>query len=84
MDDIPVIDVSALTDGSDPQSVAQEIGKACRNRGFFYITGHGVSNDLLDRLEQCQSRIFCSWHRSKNEDPYGAGWASMARIFPSR
>lgn len=42
---IPLIDVSALA-GTDPaqrQAVARDIGAACRQIGFFAITGHGIS-----------------------------------------
>lgn len=49
---ISVIDMRA-----EPAKVAAEIGEACRTYGFFYITGHGVDEDLQARLEQ-QSREF--------------------------
>jgi isopenicillin N synthase-like dioxygenase len=44
---IPVIDLSSPS----------PIGEACRRHGFFYLTGHGVSEDLQERLE-AQSREF--------------------------
>lgn len=42
---IPVIDVSGLrsTDPLQQQRVAQEIGTAARQVGFFQIVGHGIS-----------------------------------------
>ncbi|WP_213771779.1 2-oxoglutarate and iron-dependent oxygenase domain-containing protein [Bradyrhizobium sp. dw_78] len=44
MSAIPVIDIAALIDGSPEQAraVAAALGRACREVGFFYITGHGV------------------------------------------
>ena len=39
------------------QRVAEEIGAACRESGFFYVVGHGVDAGLQARLEE-QSRAF--------------------------
>ena len=40
---IPIIDVAQLVRGSDGRhAVAEQIGRACRESGFFYIVGHGV------------------------------------------
>ena len=48
---LPVIDVSPLA-GDAPATaraaVARQIQAACRERGFFYVTGHGVPADLLE------------------------------------
>jgi isopenicillin N synthase-like dioxygenase len=41
---IPVIDLGA-------SGVAERIGRACREDGFFYVVGHGVDEDLQRRLE---------------------------------
>lgn len=59
MDDIPVIDVSALINCcGDVQAVAEEIGRACRKRGFFYIVGHGVSRSLQEQLHSVSQEFF--------------------------
>ena len=44
MSTIPVIDVAPLITGSPAQAqdVAKALGNACRDVGFFYITGHGI------------------------------------------
>lgn len=58
---LPVIDVSALT-GDAPQErmpgVARQIEAACRDSGFFYVTGHGVPDELLDRLDTASRDFF--------------------------
>ena len=48
--EIPVIDLHRLRHGMlrDRAAVADEIAAACRTVGFFYITGHGVSQGLID------------------------------------
>jgi isopenicillin N synthase-like dioxygenase len=48
MSDIPVIDVSGLASGDvDARyQVAAELGRACREVGFFYVSGHGISAEV--------------------------------------
>lgn len=57
---IPVIDLQPLTDGSVAglQAVAGEVRQACRNDGFFYVSGHGVSVALQQRLEELSRTFF--------------------------
>lgn len=45
--EIPIIDVAALIDDSDPMKVADEIGYVCENIGFLYIKNHGVDKQLI-------------------------------------
>src|ERR1700733_10981413 len=58
---LPVIDVSPLA-GDAPATaraaVARQIQAACRERGFFYVTGHGVPADLLSQLAAAASEVF--------------------------
>jgi len=50
---LPVIDASPLVDGTgDRGAVAREIDAACREVGFFYVTGHGVDPALQQQLDQ--------------------------------
>jgi len=45
---IPLIDISGLdADPSAELSVARQIREACIDRGFFYLTGHGIAEELL-------------------------------------
>ncbi|MED3724848.1 4-hydroxy-tetrahydrodipicolinate synthase [Priestia filamentosa] len=56
--EIPMIDIEALVDGSDPEGVARTIGKACEEVGFFYVKNHGVPQDLIDRMYQATKQFF--------------------------
>lgn len=48
--EIPIVDVAALIDGSDSETVAREIGWICEHVGFLYIRNHGVPEDLIKAL----------------------------------
>jgi isopenicillin N synthase-like dioxygenase len=60
MSAIPVIDVSPLVDGSSAQAqaVAKALGQACRDVGFFYISGHGVPPALMKRVFDTSAAFF--------------------------
>jgi isopenicillin N synthase-like dioxygenase len=45
-EEIPMIDFGPFLDG-DEASVTDALGAACRDIGFFYLTGHGVAPDLI-------------------------------------
>ena len=63
---LPIIDVSALVSGSgEHQPVAAEIEKACRQFGFFYIVGHGIDEQLQQRLEEVSRRFFAQELQAK-------------------
>lgn len=47
-DQIPVIDVAPLLDGSDKQKVAREIRWALSNVGFMYVKNHGVAREVVE------------------------------------
>jgi isopenicillin N synthase-like dioxygenase len=51
---IPTIDLSPLRGGSDieKREVARQIDAACTNIGFFMMTGHGISEDLIATARQ--------------------------------
>jgi isopenicillin N synthase-like dioxygenase len=57
---IPIIDVAPLLTGSPQQAyaVARELGGACREVGFFYITGHRVPRALMDRVFESSAAFF--------------------------
>jgi isopenicillin N synthase-like dioxygenase len=57
--ELPVIDVRALVERSTERShAARAIDAACREQGFFYVSGHGVNTELLGELEELSRRFF--------------------------
>jgi non-haem dioxygenase in morphine synthesis N-terminal len=57
---LPVIDVAPLA-GCAPAvagvAVGEQIQSACRERGFFYMTGHGVPAGLLAELADASAEL---------------------------
>ncbi|MBD2695222.1 isopenicillin N synthase family oxygenase [Anabaena catenula] len=80
---VPVIDISALVSRiSDRSAVATEIGQVCRDCGFFYITGHGVDEDLQQRLEQISREFFAQDLENKMEIHMALGGKAWRGYFP--
>jgi isopenicillin N synthase-like dioxygenase len=57
---LPLIDVSGLYSdkSSDRIAVADRLGKAAREVGFFYVTGHRVDGEMRARLLNQTKRFF--------------------------
>jgi isopenicillin N synthase-like dioxygenase len=55
---LPVIDVRPLVEDGDSRAVAEEIDIACRERGFFYIVGHGIDRTKQERMEAEARKFF--------------------------
>ena len=68
---IHVIDVSGLM-GSDAGHVAAEIGAACREVGFFYVTGHAVPAKLSASVFATAARFFAQPEAQKRKVLYTA------------
>ncbi|XP_059448402.1 2-oxoglutarate-dependent dioxygenase 19-like [Corylus avellana] len=51
-DPIPVIDFSLLAYGTPDQrsTIIQELGRACKDWGFFMVINHGVPERLIERV----------------------------------
>jgi isopenicillin N synthase-like dioxygenase len=51
---IPTIDLTPLRKGTDAdkREVARNIDEACRDTGFFLVTGHGVPAELITKTRQ--------------------------------
>jgi isopenicillin N synthase-like dioxygenase len=63
---IPIIDVATLVaDEPGKAQVAQRLGQACRESGFFYVVGHGVDAGLQERLREESTRFFAQDVESK-------------------
>ena len=61
MTTIPVIDITSLRSGSDSEraTTARALGRACRETGFFYMQGHGVASETMEKMFAA-SRLFFS------------------------
>jgi isopenicillin N synthase-like dioxygenase len=82
---LPVIDVSPLLDGDGDAgtgAVAAQIEAACRDRGFFYVTGHGVPADLLDQLAEASAEFFALPDPEKLEIAMARGGRAWRGYFP--
>lgn len=55
---IPVIDCADALTGGDATSAAAAIDAACRDHGFFVVTGHGVDPALLAELDRAARDFF--------------------------
>jgi isopenicillin N synthase-like dioxygenase len=68
---------------SGPMSqVAADIGRACRENGFFYVVGHGVPADLLGRLDAAARRFFALPEAEKLEIAMRHGGTAWRGFFP--
>ena len=82
---LPVIDVGPLA-GRGPAAmragVAGQIQAACRERGFFYVTGHGVPAGLLDQLADASAEFFALPLADKLEIAMERGGRAWRGYFP--
>ncbi|MFK7804130.1 MAG: isopenicillin N synthase family dioxygenase [Anaerolineae bacterium] len=58
MTNIPIIDIGPYLDGSDKAGVAQQIGRACEEIGFFTISGHGIPVELIQQANDAARTFF--------------------------
>jgi isopenicillin N synthase-like dioxygenase len=73
---IPVIDISS------PVRVAEEIARACRDTGFFYVTGHGVPPALRAELDAVSREFFALPEAAKLEIEMSRGGSAWRGYFP--
>ena len=78
---VPIIDIGALSrdDKVAQKAVAEKIGKACEEIGFFVVVNHGIPADVIDAawnqtmdffdLPLDEKKKFVSEDEAKN--PYG-------------
>jgi isopenicillin N synthase-like dioxygenase len=57
---VPVVDISGLRspDRAERERVADEIGKAAREVGFFYVSGAGVDDAVFERMLAATKAFF--------------------------
>ena len=79
---VRVIDITPLRDPGDASPVADEIRLACRECGFFYVTGHGVDQALQQRLEALSRDFFALPLADKMAIRMERGGAAWRGYFP--
>ena len=92
---LPVIDVAPLAGAAagtpaavpapvtaEALAVAGQIQAACRERGFFYVTGHGVPAALLDELTEASAEFFALPATDKLEIAMERGGRAWRGYFP--
>ena len=60
----------------------RDIETACRASGFFYVTGHGVAPELLDRLDAAAREFFGLSEQAKLEIAMARGGRAWRGYFP--
>lgn len=80
---MPIIDIKPLVEQADGQDVvASQIGRACREFGFFYVSGHGVSEELQQRLEVLSKLFFAQEPSEKLQIRMAMGGKAWRGYFP--
>lgn len=79
---LPIIDVAPLFSEGRAARVAEEIGAACRDLGFFYATGHGVGADTLAELDAASRRFFALPEAVKMQIAMARGGRAWRGYFP--
>src|SRR6266851_163117 len=82
---LPVIDVGPLVvrgPAAARAAVAEQIQLACRERGFFYVTGHGVPAGLLGELADASTEFFALPAADKLEIAMERGGRAWRGFFP--
>lgn len=58
MTDIPLLDWSRFTSGKDRDGFVADLSRACRDTGFFLVTGHGIPQSLIDDTLAAADTLF--------------------------
>jgi isopenicillin N synthase-like dioxygenase len=80
---LPIIDVSALLEGRSAGSAAvAQIERACREFGFFYAAGHGVSGETVRHVRDASARFFALPEALKMKIALARGGRAWRGYFP--
>jgi isopenicillin N synthase-like dioxygenase len=80
-----MIDIRPLVEQGSETSrlgLAKRIDAACRDSGFFYVTGHGVPEALIERLDAASRRFFELPADDKAEISMDRGGRAWRGFFP--
>lgn len=83
-DSLPVIDVAPLLgrDDNTRAGAAAKIGAACRDLGFFYATGHAISDATMASLMAASHRFFALPEAEKMKIAMARGGRAWRGFFP--
>jgi isopenicillin N synthase-like dioxygenase len=82
-DPIPVIDITPLRQRTGPElEVARKMDAACREAGFFCITGHGIDAALAGRLDRLARHFFARPDADKAQISMDKGGLAWRGWFP--
>ena len=80
---IPIVDVRELVAGGPGKnSVADELGRACRESGFFYVVGHGVDAGIAGTPAGGQPAFLRPGCRDQDARAHGSGRPGLAGLLP--
>jgi len=81
---LPVIDVSPLLGGEAAAraTAAHAIGAACRDLGFFYVSGHAICPETLRLLDSAGRRFFALPEAEKLKIAMSRGGRAWRGFFP--
>src|SRR5262245_25853009 len=81
--DLPILNISELVSGTGYRGcVAAALRDACRECGFFYIVGHGIDEELQQRLEHVSREFFRQTLDQKMEIGMSRGGRASRGYFP--
>jgi isopenicillin N synthase-like dioxygenase len=70
---IPIIDLAMFRQGlAGREQVVSALGQACRGIGFFYLTGHGLSETLRNRMFRLSADFFSLSDEAKRRILYSS------------
>lgn len=55
---IPVLEWSRFSSGQDRDGFVRDLHNACRDTGFFLISGHGIPQELIDKAFKAADAFF--------------------------
>ena len=56
--EIPVLDWSLFAGNEDREGFVEDLSKACRDTGFFLLSGHGIDQSLVEKTMDVGERFF--------------------------
>jgi hypothetical protein len=81
-DEVPIIDLTALSgDIAARTELAQQVGAACRNYGFFYIKKHGIPEHRINKAQEeaigfFQQPAHLKEQVAENKSKFNNGWSA--------